>query len=105
MPIAEDPSTKVLGNISAGRKITTISVEVEDAFTGYTQIPYVTVGTDADPDQFLTENDTDFTGVGTYFVSPEYVYPSANTSDMVVNAYLNHFGSATGNVTVRVTYI
>lgn len=97
--------TAELGNISPGRKITTVSVDVVNALTDATSTPTLIVGTQADRDLIMDETSTDLTDQTTFVAFPEYVYPSDQTQDMVVQAQLNHFEAVSGNVIVRVTYV
>ena len=98
--------TNNLGNISPGRKITTVSVEVHTAFTGYSgDDPDMEVGTIANPDAFVDCPTNDLTEQSSFMAFPEYVYPSTETQDLVVRARCNHYSASAGNVTVKVTYI
>lgn len=106
LPIAEgDFSTQTLGNVSAGRKITEVSISVDDALVGFTQDPLLTIGTTADPEQFLNGNGSDLTAAGSYLVYPEYVYPATSIQDITLTATLQHYRANTGNVTIKVTYV
>ena len=98
--------TNNLGNISPGRKITTVSVEVHTAFTGYSgDEPDMEVGTIANPDAFVDCPSNDLTEQASFMTFPEYVYPSGETQDLVVRARCNHYTASAGNVTVKITYI
>ena len=105
-PIAGGGSstTQNLGSISPGRKITTISVDVSQAFNSVTPAT-VEVGILADPDQFMTVSDSDLNTVEDYIVLPEYVHAATETSELVVQARLNHYSATDGVVTVKVTYL
>ena len=100
-------STTTLGNISPGRKITTVSVEVDTAFSGYQGniLPNIEIGTAADPDIFVDDVSNDLTEASQFFQFPEYLYPATNTQDIVVRARCNHYQSTTGNVTIKLTYV
>jgi hypothetical protein len=107
MPINNNDNeiTKQLGNVSPGRKIAAVSVEVLDAVTGGNDAATVVVGTQAQANLLFTADSADLSESGTYFTLPEYVYPDTNTQDIVVTARVKHFDAATGNVRVRVTYV
>lgn len=108
MPVSGfgNSTTQTLGNISPGRKITTISVEVEDAFAGYGEsLPNIEIGTIADANLFMDEHSNDLSEEAVYFQSPEYVYPVSNTQDLVIRARCNHYQSTSGNVVIKLTYV
>ena len=100
-------STQNLGNISPGRKITSISVTVETPFSGYTGnvLPNVEVGTLADADIFFDDVSNDLTELTMFLQNPEYVYPATNTQDLLLRARCNHYGATAGNVSVKLTYV
>lgn len=100
-------TTQNLGNISPGRKITSISVEVNTPFTGYTGnvLPNVEVGTIADPDLFFDDVSNDLTDSFTFYQTPEYLYDTSNTQDLIIRARCNHYDATSGNVTVKVTFV
>jgi hypothetical protein len=99
-------TTTNMGNISPGRKIQSVSVEVHTAFTGHSGgSPNIEVGTIADPDVFCDSPSNDLTGLGSYLCNPEYVYPASETQDITVRARCNHYNASAGNVTVKLTYV
>lgn len=100
-------ATQNLGNISPGRRIISVSVEVNNAFTGYTgnTLPNMEVGTVADPDIFVDDISNDLTEASTFFTNPDYVYPSSNTQDLIIRARCNHYDATAGSVTVKLTYV
>jgi hypothetical protein len=100
-------TTQTLGNISPGRKIVSVSVEVAQAFSGYTGtvLPNVEVGSIVDFDFLFDDTSNDLTDAITFYNSPEYVYPASNQQDLVLRARCNHYQSTAGNVTVKVTYV
>lgn len=96
-----------MGRVSLGRKITTVSVIVEEELSGFTQMPVIRVGTDIEPNLFLSPSHIDLTDTTTFFVSPEYVYDDGDASineEMLVRTVFDHYG-ATGRVVVKVTYV
>lgn len=109
MPVATFgvSATQNLGNISPGRRIISVSVEVNNAFTGYTgnTLPNMEVGTVADPDIFVDDISNDLTEASTFFTNPDYVYPSSNTQDLIIRARCNHYDATAGSVTVKLTYV
>ena len=100
-------TTQSLGNISPGRKITSISVEVTDAFEGHSGsiLPNVEVGTIADPDLFYNDDSNELTEEITFYQTPEYLYPADNQQDLIVRARCNHYGATGGNVTIKLTFV
>jgi len=100
-------TTQNLGNISPGRKIVSVYVDVETAFTGYSGnvLPNIEVGDVSDPDQFCDSPSNDCTTVGSYVCTPDYVYPSTESQDITIRARCNHYSATAGNVTVKLTYV
>ena len=99
-------TTTNMGNISPGRKIQSISVDVSEAFSGHSGgSPNIEVGTTADPDAYCDSPSNDLTSSGSYICNPEYVYPSSETQDVTVRARCNHYNASAGNVTVKLTYV
>jgi hypothetical protein len=99
-------TTTNMGNISPGRKIQSISVDVHTQFTGHSGgSPNIEVGTVADPDAYCDSPNNDLTETGAYIVNPEYVYPASETQDQLIRARCNHYNASAGNVTVKLTYV
>jgi hypothetical protein len=101
-------TTQTLGNISPGRKIVSVSMEIATAFSGYAGniLPNVEVGTVADQDIFVDDISNDLTDSSVDFVvHPEYVYPASNSQDLQIRVRCNHYQSSAGNVTVKLTYV
>jgi hypothetical protein len=105
MPLSGNSTVQEMGNVSAGRKITSVSVDVDDVLVGATNVTSVTVGTLASPDLFMDANTNILTEQSVFVVDPDYVYDSVNTQDMVVYATINHWGATSGNVVVKLTYV
>ena len=99
--------TNNLGNISQGRKITTVSVQVHTPFASYSgsTLPNIEVGTIADPDIFVDSPSNDLTDQSDFMTFPEYIHPSNAAQELVIRARCNHYTASSGNVTVKVTYI
>lgn len=102
---SSDPIVVTLGNISPGRKIVEVTVDVTQAFSGYTSLPDVNVGSNVTPDLLANGDLSDLLQIGKYQTSSEYIYPSANTQDLDVTATLNHYGATAGIVEIRITYV
>jgi hypothetical protein len=100
-------TTNNLGNISPGRKIMNVTVNVDTAFTGYSGnvLPNVEVGTIADPDIYVDEVSNDLTETADFVTTPDYVYPATETQDQVIRVRCNHYQASAGNVTVTLTYV
>ena len=109
MPIGGfgNSTTNNLGNISPGRKIQSVSVDVTTAFTGYSGsiLPNIEVGTVADPDAYVDEVSNDCTSAEMFISNPEYTYPSSSTQEQLIRVRCNHYGATAGNVTIKLTYI
>lgn len=93
-----------LGNVSIGRKITQIGIEVDQAFDG-TPFSEVSV-TSADNTIVVADgNDSDLNTAGRYVTNPNYVHTDVAGQElsMVANVALN--GATVGNVTIRLTYV
>ena len=100
-------TTQNLGNISPGRKIQSVSVDVHTAFTGHSGdiTPNIEVGNINDPDQYCDSPSNDLTEQTSFLCNPEYVYPASETQDETIRARCNHYGATAGNVTVKLTYV
>jgi len=91
----------VLGNISKGSKITSVTVNATTAFDGTT--PIVTVGDGGDADRLMTADESDLEDVSVpYESTPNYVYTAE--ADTNILAYLTVNSASQGEVTVTVTY-
>ena len=53
----------------------------------------------------MTDDESDLSEVGVYTASPNYIYPSTQTTDLDLRIKLTHSGSTLGSVTVSVTYV
>ena len=100
-------TTNNLGNISPGRKIMNVTVNVDTAFAGYSGnvLPNVEVGTIADADIYVDEVSNDLTETADFVTTPDYVYPATETQDQVIRVRCNHYQASAGNVTVTLTYV
>ena len=100
-------TTNTLGNISPGRKITSVSFEIHTAFSGYTGniIPNIEVGTLSTASEFVSSTTNDLTDATEFYVNPEYVYPASNSQDLQIRVRCNHYRATSGNVTVKLTYV
>ena len=100
-------TTQVLGNISPGRRILNVSVDVTNAFSGGNPnaIPNIQVGTLLDPDAYVPASSNDLSDASAFEYSPNYIYPATNNQDLQVRARCTHENSAQGVVTVKLTYV
>ena len=100
-------TTQNIGNISPGRKIISVYVDVDTAFSSYSGnvLPNVEVGTLGDPDIYCDSPSNDLTTLGSYVCTPDFVYPSTETQDQTIRVRCNHYSASAGNVTVKLTYV
>ena len=99
-------TTQNLGNISPGRKIQSISVEVNTVFAGHSGgSPNIEIGTQADPDVYCDSPSNDLTEAASFICNPEYVYPASETQDQTIRARCNHYNATSGNVIIKLTYV
>jgi len=100
-------TTQSMGNISPGRRIISVGIEVNTVFSGYSGsvLPNIELGTLADADVFVDDVSNDLTDDSSFISYPEYVYPATETQDLVIRARCNHYQSTAGNVTVKLTYV
>ena len=100
-------TTQNIGNISPGRKIISVYVDVDTAFSSYSGnvLPNVEVGTLGDPDIYCDSPSNDLTTLGSYVCTPDFVYPSTETQDQTIRVRCNHYQASNGNVTVKLTYV
>lgn len=105
MPLSGNTIVLEMGNISPGRKVTSVSVDVDNILVGATNTPTVTVGTLTIPDLFMDANTSVLTETSVFITNPEYIHDVTNTQDLVAYATINHYGATAGNVVVKLTYI
>lgn len=98
-------TTQLLGNISPGRRLLNVVVDVTNAFTGASSTPNIQVGTLADPDAYVPASSNALDEATQFEYSPNYVYPVTETQDLQVRARCTHNNATSGNVTVRITYV
>ena len=91
----------VLGNISQGSKITSVTIDVTTNFDGTG--PEITVGDAGDVDRLMTADESDLIDTGVAYEStPNYIY--TNATDTNILAYLTVNGATQGSLTVTVTF-
>lgn len=90
----------ILGNISSGSKVQTVTIVVNTEFDDSSA--EITVGDAGDQDRLITADESDLTDAYSYESQPNHVYTAA--TDTQILAYLNTSGGNQGNVTVIVTY-
>jgi hypothetical protein len=93
-------SPVLLGNISAGSRVTLVTVRVTVPFDG---APTLTVGDSLDNARLLTNDLHDLSVVGTYDTSVDYVYNGVLDTD--INTYFNANGATVGSARILVTYV
>lgn len=98
-----DPSTispVLLGNVSAGSRVTLVTIEVIIAFDG---APVLTVGTDADNDELASNAEIDLSATGTYTITTDVEYLA--TPDTDIKAFFTAGGATVGDARILVTYV
>lgn len=98
-------TTQLMGNVSPGRRLLNVSVDVTTAFSGQSQIPNIQVGTLLDPDAYVPASSNDLSESTQFEYSPNYIYPASETQDLEVRARCTHNGATAGSVTVKLTYV
>ena len=97
-----------LGRISDNSKVVSVLVEVLTPLTGYAGgpnnlVPLLEVGTQADPDRFMTVDQNDVESSGSYTTTPDFHYSGATELDIKVS--LEHLNATAGEIKVTVTYV
>lgn len=98
-------TTQLMGNVSPGRRLLNVTVDVTSAFVGASNIPNIQVGTLADPDAYIPSTSNDLSEQSSFEYSPNYIYPSTETQDLEVRARCTHNNASSGTVTVKLTYV
>ena len=93
-------TSAVIGNISSGKKVTNVTVNVTTAFDG--SAPTITIGDSGDNDRLQEADDNDLKEAYAYESTPNFVYSSATDESILV--YFNADSSTTGTAVVTVTY-
>lgn len=97
-------STVTLGRISDNSRVVSVLVEVLGPIQGHSGgVPSLEVGTVADPDRFMSEDENDLEGNGSYMTSPDFHY--TGSSELEIKANLEHYGATAGEIKVTVTYV
>jgi hypothetical protein len=109
MPVGDGSTstTQTLGNISPGRKIVSVSFDVDTAFSDYagTVLPNIEVGTVDNPALLVDSSTNDLAEAAKFLLNPEYLHAADAAEELVIVATCNHFGAANGSVLVKVTYV
>jgi hypothetical protein len=96
--------TVTLGRISDNSRVVSVLVEVLGPIQGYANgVPALEVGTAADPDRFMSEDENDLEGNGSYTTTPDFHY--TGSTELEIKANLKHFGATSGEIKVTVTYV
>ena len=110
MPSSSFGTTEVvtLGRISDNSRVVSVLVEVITPLSGYAggptnQIPSLEIGTTADPSRFMTEDQNDIEGGGSYTTTPDFHYEGA--TELEIKCSLKHLNANAGEVKVTVTYV
>ena len=98
-------TTQLLGNVSPGRRLLNVSVDVTNAFVGASSTPNVQVGTLSDPDAYVPASSNAIDEATSFEATPNYLYPASETQDLQVRARCTHNGASSGEVVVKLTYV
>ena len=98
-------TTQLMGNVSPGRRLLNVSVDVTTAFVGASTTPNIQVGTLADPDAYVPATSNAIDELGSFEATPNFLYPSTETQDLEVRARCTHNSASAGVVTVKLTYV
>ena len=90
-----------LGDVSSTSRPQEVVVDVTVAFDGTTSI---NVGDDNDNDRLMGDNYMDLGTVGTYTVSPKFVYMDTLDANNTIKAYVVAGTSSQGAASIMVTY-
>jgi hypothetical protein len=95
--VMNSTATVALGEVGAGCKVTTVMIEVTHAFASSATI---SVGDAANNSRLAANDHIDLSTVGTYAVTPSYIY----SVDTTINVYITAALSNTGRAIVSITY-
>jgi len=96
--------TVTMGRISDNSRVVSVLVEVINPLSGYSGgVPALEVGTTADPDRFMTEDQNDVESSGSYTTTPDFHY--AGATELEIKCSLSHLNATGGEVKVTVTYV
>ena len=96
--------TVTMGRISDNSRVVSVLVEVITPLSGYSGgVPALEVGTTADPDRFMTEDQNDVESAGSYTTTPDFHY--AGATELEIKCSLSHLNATGGEVKVTVTYV
>ena len=98
-------TTQLMGNVSPGRRLLNVSVDVTNAFVGASSTPHVQVGTLSDPDAYVPASSNAIDEATSFEATPNYLYPASETQDLQVRARCTHNGASSGEVVVKLTYV
>ena len=106
MPITDfgNAKTVTLGRISDNSRVVSVLVECITPMTGNNGgTPALEVGTQAEPDRFMSDYENDIENAGSYTTTPDFHY--TGSSELEIKANLQHFGATAGEIKVTVTYV
>jgi len=90
-----------LGDVSTTSRPQEVVVDVTTAFDGTTS---VNVGDDSDTDRLMSNDYIDLGTVGTYTVTPKFVYMDTTDANNTIKAYVVAGTSTQGAASIMVTY-
>jgi hypothetical protein len=93
-----------MGRISDNSRVVSVLVEVLTPLSGYSGgVPALEIGTTADPNRFMTEDQNDVESAGSYTTTPDFHYIGA--TELEIKCSLSHLNATGGEVKVTVTYV
>ena len=90
-----------LGDVSATSRAAEVVVDVTTAFDGSSTI---NIGDDSDNNRLMPDAYMDLSTVGTYTVTPKFVYTNATDATNTIKAYVVAGTSSQGAASIMVTY-
>ena len=93
-------SPVLLGNVSAGSRVTLVTIEVTIAFDF---APTLTVGDSGDNARIIDDTMFDLSEVGTYSCTTDVVYSGVPDTD--INGYFTAGGATVGSARILVSYV
>lgn len=96
----EENGTQYIGTVSNNSSVSSIIVEVREAFDGD---PVLNIGDDEINNRLMNDDLIDLSSVGKYTFNPAHVYKDGGDTDL--NAYFDNGNSTVGELKIIITYL